>query len=99
MIGNSLGYELAKHLVKIVGMVGIDDAISLSVRRPRPITLRRLAKEERLTLRYFEAGADHRSVFWVDVINTASPSASEGFAITEDDYRELRAMGVPEIED
>jgi hypothetical protein len=80
-------------------MVGIDDEISLSARRHRPITLRRLAREARLTLRHFEAGSDHYSVFWVDVINPASPSTSEGFAITEGDYRELRAMGVPEIDD
>jgi hypothetical protein len=80
-------------------MVGIDDEISLSARRPEPMTLRRLARESRLTLRYFKAGADHHPVFWVDVFNPASPRMPEGFAIAERDFRELRALGVPEIED
>jgi hypothetical protein len=79
-------------------MIGIDDEISLSARRPQAITLRRLAREARLTLHHFESGAD-RSVFWVDVIDPAEPDVSEGFSLPEDVYRELRAMGVPEVDD
>jgi hypothetical protein len=90
---------IIRNSIKIVGMIGIDDEISLSARRPQAITLRRLAREARLTLRHFESGADHRPVFWVDVINPAEPDVSEGFSIPEDVYRELRAMGVPEVDE
>jgi hypothetical protein len=81
-------------------MIGIDDEISLAA-RGEPTTLRRLAKEGRLTLRHFGSGAatgaaQPPTAFWVDVIHLSEPSATEGCSVTENVYGELLAMGVPE---